>query len=192
MKEILERYSCRAYTGDALKENEIKAIADAALASPSGLNRQPWHIIIVTNKKLLDEMCAEGMQILKDKPDQTAYNRLMERGGTMFYNAPAMFLVATNVANMYNLSGVLHDNISMEAVDLGIVCQNIALAAQHLELGNVICAMAGITINGPNKDKWYAKLNIPQGFEFGMAVLVGKAKTTKPPHELDHSKISFV
>ena len=193
MKEILERYSCRDFLDTPLTTEQTQTIVQAALAAPSGLNRMPWHIIAITNKNIIDKICAKGMDIVKNDTDQVAYERLKSRGGTMLYNAPAMFLIATKTDDIYTLRGnSLHSNISLEAVDLGIVCQNIALSANSLGLGSVICAIVGMVLNGCDKDFWKKELQIPKGYEFGMAVLVGSAKTTKPPHDLDMTKVSYI
>jgi nitroreductase len=179
LKTIMERYSCRDFTGAPLTGEQIKAFVEAALASPSGMNRQPWHIIVITNKILIDELDAEGMKILSAADDKSGYDRIMSRGGKLFYNAPCMIIVATNKSNP-------------AAMDCGILSQNIALAAHSLGLGSVICGMAGIPLSGPCADDFKKRLKFPDGYDFGIAVLVGTAKSGKEPHELDMTKITYI
>jgi nitroreductase len=178
LNNIAQRYSCRAYKSELPEKTKLEAIAAAAIQSPSAMNRQPWQIIVITDKAFVDEMDAEGMRILSEAEDKTGYNRFMERGGKLYYNAPCMFLILK--------TSVVQD------LDIGIVSENIALAASSLDLGNVICGMASIPFNGPKGEIFRQKAGIPEGWGFGMAVLVGYAEKTGTPHEPDFSKIRFV
>jgi len=179
LKAIAERYSCRDFTGAPLADDSIKAIVNAALASPSAMNFQPWHIIIVTNKALIEELDAEALRILAAAEDKGGYERIMSRGGKVYYNAPCMVIAASNGSNT-------------AALDCGILSQNVALAAHSLGLGSVICGMAGIPFAGPRGDEFKKRLQFPAGCQFGMAVLVGAAKSGKEPHELDISKVTYI
>ena len=177
LKTIAQRYSCRAYESHLPEKTKLEAIAAAAVQSPSAMNRQPWQIVVITDKPFIDEMDAEGMRILSESDDKTAYDRFMSRGGKLYYNAPCMFLILKKPGT---------------DLDIGIVSENIALAASSLELGNVICGMAAIPFNGPKEEEYKKKAGFSEGWEFGMAVLVGYAEKTGAPHEPDMSKITFV
>jgi nitroreductase len=179
LKIITERYSCRDFTGTALTDAQIKALVDAALAAPSGMNRQPWHIIVVTDKALIDELDVEAMGILGAAEDKSGYERIKSRGGKVYYNAPCMVIVTT-------------DDSGFGALDCGIVSQNVALAAASLGLGNVICGMAGMPISGPRGDEFKKRLKFPDGHRFAISVLVGAAKSGKAPHELDTGKVTYI
>ena len=179
LKTIAERYSCRDFTGAALTDAEINALVDAALAAPSGMNRQPWHIIIVNDKAIIDELDVEAMSILAAADDKSGYEQIKSRGGKMYYNAPCMVLVAS-------------DGSDFAAMDCGILSQNVALAAASLGLGSVICGMAGIPFSGPRGDELKKRLKFPDGFNFGISILVGKAKSGKEPHELDRGKVTYI
>ena len=183
MNEILQaiaaRNSCRDFADTPLTEEQIKAIADAALAAPSAMNRQPWRIVMVTEKAIVDELNEEGMSILAAAEDKAGYNRMMDRGGKMFYNAPCMMIV-------------LNDGSPYAAMDSGILCQNVTLAAQSLGLSTCIVGMAGVPLSGPRGDEFKNRLKFPDGFTFGIGILIGVPNTGKEPHELDQSKITFI
>ena len=171
------RYSCRSFTGMEIEKEKIDAIAAAGVQAPSGLNLQPWKIIVLNNKALIDEMDQALMNKLASLEDRSIYERMMSRGGTVFYNAPCMYIVA-------KLPG--------KDLDCGIVAENMALAATSLELGNVICGMAAMLINDACGAKYKEKL-IPEGYEFGIALLAGyPANENGTPHEPDYSKIIYV
>jgi len=177
LKTIKNRYSCRSFTGEALEKEKIEAIALAGVQAPSGLNQQPWKIIVLQNKAVIDEMNDTLMKKLSEQEDRSAYDRMMSRGGKVFYNAPCMYVIA-------KLPG--------KDLDCGIVSENMALAASSLGLGNVICGMAAVLLCDEIGAKYAEKL-IPEGYEFGVALLVGyPTDTNGTPHEPDLSKIIYV
>ncbi|MDR0322298.1 MAG: nitroreductase family protein [Treponema sp.] len=179
LKTIAERYSCRDFTGTPLGGADVKVLAEAALASPSAMNRQPWQVIVITDKTLIDEIDAEGMKLLAAADDKSTYERMMSRGGKLFYNAPCMIIAAMDGSNS-------------AAMDCGILSQNVALAAHSLGLGSVICGMAGIPLSGPKASDLKKRLKFPDGYDFGIAVLVGAAESGKEPHELDMTKVTYI
>ena len=179
LKTIAERNSCRDFADTPLAEEQVKALVDAALASPSAMNRQPWHIIVVNDKALIDELDVECLGILGAADDKSGYDRIMSRGGKVYYNAPCMFLV-------------LGDGSHYASMDSGIVSQSLALAAHSLGLGNVICGMAGIPFTGGRGDELKKRLGFPDGYSFEISVLVGTANSGKEPHALEPGKVSYI
>jgi len=179
LKTIAQRYSCRDFADTPLTDGQIKALVEAAVAAPSAMNRQPWQVIVITNKALIDELDAEGLNILRAAEDKSGYERIMSRGGKIFYNAPCMVIVAS-------------DCVGYAPMDCGILSENIALAAHSLGLGSVICGMAGIPFTGSRGDEFKKRLQFPDGCGFGIAVLIGAAKTGKEPHELDMTKVTYI
>jgi len=179
LKTIAERYSCRDFADMPLTDAQIKAIVEAALAAPSALNRQPWHIVVVTDKALIEELDVEGMNILAAAEDKSNYERMKARGGKLLYNSPCMFILASDGSNY-------------AAMDCGILSQNITLAAHSLGLGSVICGMAGVPLSGLRGNEFKKRMKFPDGYEFGIAVLVGTANSGKEPHELDTKKVTYI
>ena len=177
LKVISERYSCRAYTDQPLTDEQVNAIAQAAIAAPSAMNGQPWQIILVTNKDLVDEMDAAGMKFFSEQDDKGTYNRMMERGGKLFYNAACMAVLAIRPG---------------AGLDCGIACENIALAASSMGLGNVICGLAGAVFSGENGKKYIEKLQFPEGYVFGMAVLIGNPVADGKPHAFNQDKVTII
>jgi len=177
LKAIAERNSCRNFSPVPISQKQIDELVKAALAAPSGMNLQPWHVIVVTNKPLLEEMDQYAMEMLKAQ-NETAYQRMMDRGGTVFYNAPCLIIISK-----------AHESANM---DCGIMSQNIALAAHSLGLGNVICGIAGMAFGGERGGEFAKRVQMPDGYTFGVSVCVGNAISGKEPHELDMQKVTYV
>lgn len=180
LKTIAARYSCRGFTDQMPTDEQLNAIAEAALAAPSAMNRQPWHVILVKDHALISEMDAEGMRVLSEAEDKSTFNRMQSRGGKMFYNAPCLVMVVC-------------DNSNHASMDCGILSQNVALAATSLGLGSVICAMARLAFSDEKAAYFSQKLGIPEGYNFGIAVLIGHAAAEGgTPHPIDKSKLRII
>ena len=173
LKVIGSRYSCRSYTGEPVEKEKIEAIVLAGVQAPSAVNAQPWKIIVVQDKAMIDAMDVCGMEMFKNQADQTVYNRMMSRGGKFLYNAPCMIVVAIKEGTQ---------------LDCGIVVENMALAATSLGLGNVICGMARVPLSKPE----YKDVILPEGYVFGTSLLVGYATSEGTPHVPDMDKITYI
>ena len=75
MKALLERRSIRTYTSEPVPDEIIKEVIMAAMCAPSAGNEQPWHFIVINERKILDEIPAFHKQ------------------GAMVKKAPAAILV---------------------------------------------------------------------------------------------------
>jgi nitroreductase len=183
VRTIMKRYSCRAFTGKMPSDGDLQIIAKAALAAPSGVNRQPWRVIVVKNKSLIDEMDDEGMKILAAMPDRSLYERIRARGGRLFYGAPCMTVIPVTQSVP----------AGAEMFDCSIVAENIALAATSMGIDSLICGLATLPFAGEKGAEFGRRLGFPEGYNLGLAVLLGyAAEPGGKPHELDLSKVSFV
>lgn len=53
---VFARRSIREYTAKTVGEKEVKMLLEAAMAAPSASNRKPWHFIVVTERRILDDL----------------------------------------------------------------------------------------------------------------------------------------
>ncbi|MDR2090316.1 MAG: nitroreductase family protein [Clostridiales bacterium] len=179
LETIAKRYSCRAFYPDrSVADCDLAAIAAAGLRAPSGMNRQNWQIITVKNKELIAEMEAEGMRVLSGFEDKSVYNRIAARGGRLFYGAPCLIMLSVKEAFPNGA----------EMIDLGIAAQNIALAAASLGIANCHCGLAAFCFAGSKREEFKRKLKFQEGYECGLAVLLGYAKEQSAPHAIDCNK----
>ena len=177
IKAIKERYSCRSFTKEMPSDEILQLIAEATVQAPSAMNLQRWRAIVVKNAQLIADMEQEGLAQLQAMDDKSGYNRIMERGNGLFYGAPAMLVIP-----------ITPDG----ALDCGIAVENVAIAATSLGLGTLICGLAGLAFAGDKAAEFKARLGFPEGYEYGMAILLGYSEQQMPPHAPDLSKISFV
>jgi nitroreductase len=185
LEAISTRYSCRSFNSQMPPEEALRAIGQAALASPSGVNRQGWQVIMVRDQQLIADMDAAGLEVLAALPDKSSYERIMARPtGKLFYNAPCMAVVAIEPATPPGA----------EYFDCGIVAQDIALAATALGLNSLICGFAVMPFAGARHDEFCRRLGFPSGYEMGLAVLLGYSAEPTPaaPHAPNPAKLSWV
>ena len=181
LKTIAERFSCRNYTGELIQKDFIEAIGHAGLQAPSTMNLQQWEIIAIQNKELLDEMDEAALEYLKENHDDM-YQRILGRGGKVFYNSACLFLILTPEN--------AHQGVSM---DVGIVAQNLTLAAKSLELGSGIVYMSTFPFMHPKKGEYLKeKIGWKKGYNFGIGVLVGHENIEPTPHEINLEKFRIV
>ena len=179
IESIKTRYSCRAFTDKMPSDKDLQIIAESAVAAPSAMNMQPWRVIVVKNKELLAELEEEAVANL----DDAARERVMSRGGKVYYNTPCQVIIA--IEGNHN---------KWANIDCGIITQNVALAAESLGINSLICGMIAFSFMGDKGQHFKQRLGFPEGYEVGLSVLLGYADESgiKPPHELDMRKVSWV
>lgn len=57
LSNIAQRKSVRHFTNESVTEEQLKALARAAMAAPTACNKQPWAIVAVNERALLDSLC---------------------------------------------------------------------------------------------------------------------------------------
>jgi nitroreductase len=142
-KCISARRSIRSFTDKAVRENDIRSIAALAQNAPSWKNSQTARLYAVTDKKLLEEICAV----------------LPERNGKIAGSAPLIFAVSSVTGKSGFSKEGTADSIYGEGYtffDCGLFVQTLCLAAYDLGLGTVIMGLFDPEKIGP-------LLNIPQG-----------------------------
>lgn len=115
---IQNRYSCRAYTDEAVSDEDLAYIKECVRLAPSAVNKQPWKFRI--------------MRSAEDKAKLCQCNKR-----DWFATAP-MYILATvqHDEEWVRRDGKQHGNI-----DIAIAVEHICLAATELGLGTCwVCA----------------------------------------------------
>ena len=178
---IATRYSCRAYQDKPVPVEILTKIAEAGLRAPSAKNRQPWRLIVVTDKAVMAEIERVGLETIRAN-DEEEFARVQARGGTLTYQAPAVIIIAAQkLVSPYPVGE-----------DVGIVAAHLALAATALGVDSCIAARPRIGFMGQFGQALSDKY-LPEGFEFGLSVLLGYASAPAgEKHEPDFAKLSFL
>ncbi|PUU95579.1 MAG: nitroreductase [Halanaerobium sp.] len=144
MEEIFERRSIRKYKSKDVEEEKIEKLLEAAVSAPSAGNEQPWHFIVIKDRKRLNHL-AEIHPYAK-----------------MLKEAPLAIAVCAD------LSQQKHQGFWVQ--DCSAATQNILLEAQSLGLGSV---WIGCHPAEDREKKVSNYLKVPAGFKTLSLVAVG-------------------
>ncbi len=113
IENIMTRTSIRQYKEQPVEQEKIDIMLKAAMAAPTAVNLQPWHFIVINNKKVIDQLAG---------PQPT--------------NAPLLIAVCgdTDKTTMPDGKGKLPD---FWVQDVSAATENLLLAAHALGLGAV-------------------------------------------------------
>jgi nitroreductase len=67
---LLSRRSIRKYAAEAVSEEAVRRLLEAAMAAPSAGNEQPWHFVVIRDRATLDEIPTfhEHAQMMHEAP----------------------------------------------------------------------------------------------------------------------------
>ena len=109
---IFNRRSVRKYEGREIPADMFTDLFEAAMAAPSAVARDPWHFLLITERKMLDT-------IVKILPN-----------GQMLRQAPAAVIVCGDINKAHA------NEVSYMLQDLSAAVENLLLAATALGLGS--------------------------------------------------------
>ena len=113
IENIMTRTSIRQYKDQPVEQEKIDIMLKAAMAAPTAMNLQPWHFIVITDKKMIDQLAG---------PRPT--------------NAPLMIAVCGDTDKTSSPDGKMKlPDFWIE--DVSAATENLLLAAHALGLGAV-------------------------------------------------------
>ena len=132
MEAIFTRRSTRRMKSDLPPRELIERVIEAGRAAPSGSNSQTTHMIVITDRKVLDELAAlvqEAFAAMEVGPE--AYVSLRnsvsaaKKGGYVFHYGAPVLIVTANRKGYGNAMA-----------DSACVLENMMIAANALDLGS--------------------------------------------------------
>jgi nitroreductase len=154
---FLERWSPRAFTGEAIERPVLMTIFEAARWAPSSYNSQPWRFVYA----------------LRDTPAWETFLGLLVPGNQAWAKQAAVLIVTASKTTMAP-RGTEMPSYS-HSFDAGAAWQNLAL--QATQLGWHAHGMVGLDM-----PRAAAELGIPDGYRVEMAIAIGRVgdKSTLP------------
>lgn len=129
---IKTRRSTRRYKNQQVEKEKILRIVDAGRFAPSGGNSQTTHMVVITNRGILDRLAAEVQTQFAAMEVTPGMYRSMENSirasktGHYIYDYHAPVLIVT--ANRKDYGNTI--------ADCACVLENMMLAANELDLGS--------------------------------------------------------
>lgn len=56
LETLCSRVSVRNYTSKSVEKDKIDNMLKAAMSAPSAVNKQPWAFVVISDRKLLDQI----------------------------------------------------------------------------------------------------------------------------------------
>ena len=141
------------------------------------MNRQTWEVRIIDNPEFFDGVTAvmkESMPFFVPGDDPKFRNG--------FRNATAAIAVACP-----------DDESGMSLINVGLLCENICLAAQSLGLGSVVMAgPAMLLATNPAAKPYLDRLELSEGYKLRIVVGLGYPDEAPDAKPRDLEKIRFV
>ena len=163
---IMTRTSCRSFTDERPTEEQIDSLLQAAMAAPTARNAQPWQIIVVTDRDILDTIAATCKNI------------------KMAADAPMAFVACGDLTIAEKKGG---DEFWDQ--DLSAVTENILLAAHSMGFGAVWC---GIYPVQERVDFVQKLLELPETVVPLSIIPIGRPKNTlSPKDKFDRERIHY-
>jgi nitroreductase len=133
---IKGRRSCRSFSAEAIDDEAVQRILEAATWAPSPLNSQPWKFIVITNQEIKDKIFSEAERCRQWASEKSGWKWLGGYRPDFVKTAPVIIAVigdpkGSGVDQFQEEGGVGYQHACAAAV------QNILLAAHALDIGSL-------------------------------------------------------
>jgi len=159
MEAILSRRSIRKFKPDAIPEDVVKNLLEAAMTAPSAGNQQPWHFIVIQDRKILEGIAQVHpyAQMLKEAPLAIAVCGDMEK------QVHEGYWIQDCSAATENLLLAAHDK-GLGAVWLGVYPREPRVFAiqQILKLPDFVTCLCLVALGYPAEEKPPAHRYLPE------------------------------
>lgn len=157
IKAILERRSCRAFTKEAVKREDVETILDCALHAPSGMSGQTWQFTAVMNREKIQRLAHAVAKALGRDESYDMYD-------------PAVLIITSN-----------EKESKFREVDNACAIENMYLASEALGLGCVWINQLLGCFDEPEVRSILKEFGVPDGHGvYGCAAIGHKAKVEIP------------
>jgi nitroreductase len=169
IRVIKSRRSHRKYKPEPLSEAELQAIVETAIYAPSAMNQQRWRFTVISNKDIMDKLMSIIRGNLLNSGIEMLANRAKEPDFNVFHNAPAIIMVTAE------------ENARFTEIDCGAAAENIALAAESMNIGSCMVAMSEFLFASENAGEIKKELGIPENYRHVITVTLGYKDGETPP-----------
>jgi nitroreductase len=179
---ISGRRSARDYTAQALEEETIRLLIDAAVHAPNASNGQPWTFTVVRDQGLLDRIStsakAHALATLPAGPQADRYRtQLSDPNFQIFYHAPALILISGTAQRPWVVE------------DCALAAENLMLAAYGVGLGT---CWIGFAQSFLNTAEGKAALGLPDTWVPVAPIIVGHPKSQTAPVSRQEPEIRWL
>ncbi len=177
IETIMARRSIRHYTDQPVARELLQKIAECGVNAPNAMNRQQWEVRIIDSPDYFDGLTKvlDGTAPFLSSDGDPKYRNCLR-------NATAAIAVACP-----------DDESGMCLVNVGLLCENICLAAKSFGLGSIV--MAGpvwYMESNPDAKPFVDRLGFSEGYRLRIIVGLGYPAEDPEARPRDLGKIKFV
>ena len=181
IKTIKNRRSIRQYKAEQISDAEIQAIMEAAIHAPSAMNQQKWHFTVIQNRETLTKMEDIARENMLKSDIEFIADRARENPDfRIFYSAPTVILVTAE------------ENAHFMEFDCGAAAENIAVAAEALNIGSCMIGFGAFVFGSEKEDEIKKELGIPEGYRFIISIALGYKDIDPPVPPKNKDVINYV
>ena len=177
IEAIEARRSIRVYKDTPVEREKLQVIAECGVKAPSARNLQEWEVRIVDSKEWIDACTATYLKAVEGT-DKASY-MLTPGFKNIFRNATAVIFVAAP-------EGLF------SGVNVGMLGENMMLAATELGLGTCCLGSVQMTFAEPAMEEYLSSLGFSEGYKLSYALAVGYPDESPEAKPRDMEKIKFV
>ena len=177
IEAIEARRSIRVYKDTPVEREKLQTIAECGVKAPSARNLQEWEVRIVDSKEWIDACTATYLKAVEGT-DKANY-MLTPGFKNIFRNATAVIFVAAP-------EGLF------SGVNVGMLGENMMLAATELGLGTCCLGSVQMTFAEPAMEEYLLSLGFSEGYKLSYALAVGYPDESPEAKPRDMEKIKFV
>jgi len=166
---IRNRRSIRKYRAEQIVDSELQSIMEAAIHAPSAINQQKWHFTVIQDKAMLDRLAGIVKANIMNSGMEFLVNMVSSPDYHVFRNAPTVVIITAD------------EKAFSTEVDCGAAAENIALAAESLNIGSCLIGMASFLFVSDKAGEIKKELGIPEGYKFIISVALGYKEGDNPP-----------
>jgi len=165
---IKRRRSIRKYKPDQISDSELKSILEAAIWAPSAMNQQKWHFAVIQGKDMLQKITDIAREVAKLGPEPIA-KRAASPDFSPFFHAPTVIVITGDSTGRF------------VQIDCSLAAQNIALAAESLNIGSCIMTSPELIFRSDEGKELLKELGVPEGYGHVCTVALGYGDGDSPP-----------
>jgi nitroreductase len=192
IQTIYARRAVRRYKDQSVERGMIEKILDAGRMAPSAMNKQSWKFYILTQKETIKDFSREitrivAKELIKSGPigiiklvvgafSTIHITDILKHPDPVFYHAPVVIFVTAPRNNEW------------AALDIGMCCQNIMLAAKALGLDTCPIGVGKYVEHTPS----FPRLHIPFSEQVHLAIALGYGDETPVTHKRRTDNVLFI
>ena len=179
---ITGRRAVREYTSEAVDEQTIRRLIDAAVQAPSAVNQQPWTFTVVRDQAVLDRISGEAkahmLATMPASPHSDHFRSLLDDPSfRIFYHAPVLILISAAAEGAWIVE------------DCALAAENLMLTAHAAGLGSCWIGFAQSFLNTPDGK---AALGLPAAWAPVAPIIIGRPKAAPPPVARNAPEVRWV